>query len=83
MSSNHDIQGLDKRIKEIQGSLVQLGEQEFEPALTKIIFRNGFTTPAEWKFIEALLTSIERQVATVRDQCTQLVSAAEMVNQKE
>jgi prefoldin subunit 5 len=77
MNMAHDIQRLKQKIDRLHQRISTLAQHE--TALGGIIHKPGWTTVAEFAFVEASIDSLHRQIDTVSQHYQELVSAASQV----
>ena len=74
-----DIHKLEKQITDVSDALANLGSKEDFLNLVKIIRRPGWTTPAEFQLVRAVLESMEAQTRQLQELKGNLMRASERV----
>ena len=80
---DHDIPTLERQITDLQDVLRKLAAKKFDAQLIPIIKRPGWTTPAEFRLVGGMLTSMQAQavqLATLQD--TVLTASREIGKQR-
>lgn len=70
---------LEKQISELSDALAHLGKGTSLRDLIKIIHQPGYTTPAEFKFTQAMVSGISNHVTAINGLTRDLVDAAQTV----
>lgn len=73
----HDVDRFERRIRAHDERLQNLGR--LNELLIPVIRRPGFTTPAEWSFLEFAMETLEQQVELIGKIHAGLVAAAQRV----
>lgn len=81
MSDPH-VQALEKQITALSNSLADLGRGTTQQELLKIIRLPGFTTPAEFAFMKALLNAAQAHATAIGNIQTDLMAASKLVGSK-
>jgi hypothetical protein len=76
-SVRHDIEGLEKKIKQLEGKIADF--VRIPLPLVSIIYRPGWTTLAEWEFVNAGIDNLSSQIDVAAESCKRLLEAAEKV----
>ena len=79
---NH-VEVLERKITDLSDILAQLSKSAELKELLKIIKRKGWTTPAEFKLVSAVVDSMHQQAHQMTDLKTQLLLGSKMVDVKE
>jgi cephalosporin hydroxylase len=81
---NHDdhVKVLDKKITELSDALAHLGRGTDLKELLRIIRFPGWTTPAEFAFVLAILDSMQTHAKALSGLNTQLLAAGKLVAAK-
>jgi hypothetical protein len=70
---------IDKKVTELSDALAHLGKGTDLKELIRIIRFPGWTTPAEFAFVVAIVDSMRVQVSTLSSQSAQLLAAGKLV----
>jgi len=75
----HDIPGLERQIKTLQRSLKQLSNDDDLIELLRIIRSPGWTTPAEYRLVRAVATSMQAQVKALNALKQEMLAASQEI----
>jgi hypothetical protein len=78
-----DIGRLEKSIHALQDRISVLAAEDDYLELIKIIHQPGWTTPAEFRLVNTIVTTFTRQVDTLDHLKQDLVQAAQLVGTRE
>lgn len=81
----HDthVEVLERKVTDLSEILAQLGKNAELKELLKIIKHPGWTTPAEFKLVSAVVDSMHQQAHQLTDLKTQLLAGSKLVSVKE
>jgi hypothetical protein len=77
----HDIDGLETKLRTLNKSLADLGSQNVSEEFFRIIHGPGWTTPAEFALVSAMVDSIQNQLTSAHGQFRQMMTAARGIGQ--
>lgn len=83
MDHDHDIEALEKRIKGLVAAIDELAGDRRWNLLLKIIYRKGWTTPAEYKLVSGIVENMDEQVKVLSRLQRTLVAGSEIVGAKQ
>ena len=78
-----DVGRLEKSIHALQDRISVLGAEDDYLELIRIIRQPGWTTPAEFRLVNTLVTTFTRQIETLDQLKHELIQAAQLVGTKE
>jgi hypothetical protein len=78
----HDIDGLEKKLRNLNRCLADLGSQNVSEELLQVIHKPGWTTPAEFALVSAMADSLQSQIQTASMHFKQMIGAASQVGQQ-
>jgi hypothetical protein len=61
----HDITHLEAKIKDLQGAFKSVGDDSDLIEMLKILHRPGWTTPAEFLYVDSIVESLQAQARNV------------------
>ncbi len=76
---NHNIPGLEKKISALSDALANLNSSNDLRELIKLIRLKGWTTPAEFTLVSAIVDSMTAQVRTIAQLKTSLMRGSKQV----
>jgi hypothetical protein len=79
---DHDIRGLEKRIKGLVAAIDELAGDDRWNVLLRIIYEKGWTTPAEYKLVNGLVINMTEQVKILGKLQDTLVDGSKAVLEK-
>ena len=77
-----DIQKLEKKINAVRGELESLHKSDALAEMLRIIVKNGWTTPAENLFANAMLDRLAADLRTFREAQNDLLVASRRVGER-
>jgi hypothetical protein len=81
--AQHDIGRLEERITEVRERLLKIVEGEDILELNKIIHKPGWTTPAEYQLVTAIVETIGRHAEVIDQLQTELIKGSRLVGETE
>ncbi len=75
----HDIKLLEKKVDSLSNALAKLGNEDDFQELVLIWKRPGWTTPAEFTFVSAILDTMNAEVKTLGELKTSLLRGSKEV----
>ena len=78
-----DIGRLEKSIHALQDRVSVLANEDDYLELIRIIRQPGWTTPAEFRFVNTLVTTFTRQIEVLDQLKHELIQASQLVGTKE
>ncbi len=82
MDHDHDIDALSKRIKSLVAAIDELAGDDRWNVLLRIIYGNGWTTPAEYRLVDGIVRNMTRQIKVMAELQTTLVEGSKAVLEK-
>lgn len=83
MPRKHDIKKLEKKVDALSNALAKLSNKDDFRKLIEIMRKPGWTTPAEYFFVSALVDNFSTQVKALSDLKTSLLKGSKQVIAKE
>ena len=81
-NQNDHVKIIDKKVADLSDALAHLGKGTDLKELIRIIRFPGWTTPAEFAFVVAIVDSMQAQVNVLSSMNTQLLAAGKLVAAK-
>lgn len=81
-NQNDHVKIIDKKVTDLSDALAHLGKGTDLKELIRIIRFPGWTTPAEFAFVVAIVDSMQAQVNVLSSMNTQLLAAGKLVAAK-
>lgn len=79
----HDIDALEKKIKGLVAAIDELAGDKRWNVLLRIIYKKGWTTPAEFKLVSGIVDNMHQQITVLGRLQDTLVAGSEAVVAKE
>lgn len=73
------LKGLDKKITDVSNALATLGRGTDLRDLLKLIHNPGWTTPAEYAYVQSMLDAVQSHATAITDLNAKLLAASKLV----